>query len=200
MNVRQAIRITIDKHGVEILNIPLKFQAMVADYAEGYDQEVRIFAKCCRKDILSLARKIVLIRDESKIEMIAIKMREILEKDFMAAEHAITGINIILQGLDVDFVLKKECIDENNFQDIGMHVDLSEKESIHSKNEMLQEFDNIVDKKIVRDLRNAADNGDINAMITLGIFYEGGIMVEENWRLADYYFCQAAENGSREAN
>lgn len=36
-------------------------------------------------------------------------------------------------------------------------------------------------------------------MITLGNLYKGGIIVEENWRLADYYFCQAAKKGSRKA-
>lgn len=136
VNVRQAIRITVKKHGIEILNTPQKFQAMVVDYVKDSDQDIKIFVKCCRKDVLSLAREIVSARDKSHIETIARKMKEILEKEnFMAGEYAIDGTNIILQGLDVDFVLKRECVDENDSQDIIMRVNSFKKENIYSRNE-----------------------------------------------------------------
>lgn len=202
MNVEQAISSVIKSYGMEILSYKNRFQSMVRDYAAECDNELRLFNVCCQYGLLDIAQEIVAMKDERKIESVVKKAKIRLKKNaFMTEEHAVKGINMILQGIGISYKLiadsatdcKSQFYESNRGDSIQDRFD-SEYITQISCNKKVK-----IDKKLFEDLRRDAENGDKNAMISVGDFYKNGIIVEQNWRMAEYYYRKAAELESEEA-
>lgn len=202
MNIVQAMRTIIESQGIEILTSPRKFQSMVMDYTNGCDQEKRLFNICCQNGILNIVYEMFLMKDKTKIEIMEEKIKDKLKHDaFMTDEYAAAGLNMLLQGMGMDVEVAALYGNEDIIQNDQLSVEnLAEQETL-SKNKMQMSLEekNKINQSLFLKLKQAAEEGDEEALISLGNFYKNGIMVKKNWRMAEYYYRKAAEAGNREA-
>lgn len=203
MTVPQAINAIIKENGINILNSPEKLRSMVMDYVNGYEREKRLFCRLCQIGILSYAHEMISLRDEISIKDVATKAKVRLEQDyFMVEEYALLGINMVLEGLGMNYKIEKENIDENETQENKSHkLDSMEMKTQHEYKVILTHDYRIkIDENIIQDLRKAAQDGNENALISLGDCYAHGIIVDKlDLNLAEYYYRKAKELGNKEA-
>lgn len=204
MTVAKAISTIIEKCGEDILDSPEMVQAMVMDYASGHEREIQLFCLSCQKGILSFAHKMLLMKDETKIREVAMKAKAKLEYDaFMAEEHALYSVNMLLNGLGFSFEIISEYIGEKKMQEgRGGSINLNQKREgcngKENKTLLLYDKKNEVDENLLQNLRKLASAGDVDAALSLGNSYYYGIGVEKDWIIAETYYRKVKDFGNEE--
>lgn len=202
MTVAQAINKIIEQCGIDILKSPHKVQAMIKDYVGGYEVEKQLFLFSCQKDILNYAQHMLLLEDDSKRKEVANQAKENLKQNaFMSEEYAILSVNIMLEGLSMDFKLVREDTEKNVINENEKDKPNLNGKIQYEKYEEILSMGNETktNENMIKNLKKSANYGDIDALIFLGDCYKCGNMVEMDWILAELYYRKAEEAGSQEA-
>lgn len=201
MTVAQAISAIIKEYGIDILNSPEKVQAMVMDSASECEQEKKLFCLLCQKGILTFAREMVLLKDKTQLEAVAMRAKAKLKDDaFISEEYARDSINMLLKGLGFSFEIANEHMNEKKRQEERGDKTILEGQRIEKEYRTLLSYDQktVIDGASLRDLRKAARTGDVHALLLLGDCYYHGIGVRGDWMIAESFYTRAKESGDKE--
>lgn len=196
MTVAQALSKIIDNYGIDIFSHSDQIRAMVLDYV-GNDQSdnIGVFCMGCRNEVLCLAQQIYKSNDRRELLRLAQRAKTFLmDQQYMQEQYAVICVNMFLEGMGTP--LQLELLQRDKFvpttDAATSQVDRSPSQEQVS---LLEAIDNKkkADREVFQLLREAAQSGDINAMIRLGDYYQYGEVVRRNHVTAEFYYTKAKQ-------
>ncbi|MGM9773080.1 MAG: hypothetical protein ACI3YU_10630 [Segatella copri] len=192
----QALSKIIDNYGIDIFSHSDQIRAMVLDYV-GNDQSdnIGVFCMGCRNEVLCLAQQIYKSNDRRELLRLAQRAKTFLmDQQYMQEQYAVICVNMFLEGMGTP--LQLELLQRDKFvpttDAATSQVDRSPSQEQVS---LLEAIDNKkkADREVFQLLREAAQSGDINAMIRLGDYYQYGEVVRRNHVTAEFYYTKAKQ-------
>lgn len=196
MTVNKALKKIISQNGTEILGFPNKVQSMIMDYSSSHERDVQLFCLSCQKGLLIYGQRILILQDTNEISDIAIKAKEMLQKDaFMDERYAIESVNMLLSALGITV---KISTDTSKTHSPDRLKNMSNSEILQADTYSIHLSDNneiVFDRSLIQDLMAQEKKGSVSAMMSLGNCYFHGIAVTEDWIIAESYYRKALVHG-----
>lgn len=204
----QAINRVVSECGREIFDSPAAMQAMVLDYVRGYERDQRLFNKSCQSGLLSYVKEIFSLTDMEQRRAVAKRaVRQLENEAFFSKENAIYILNVILEGLEIDFQIELDYEEQQTMEPADRRgkepYPLNGKDTRDEYGEILSNGLQLLEEKKGKEaismIKLAAEHGIDEAAILMGDFYECGYVVKRDWQLAEAYYRQAVDSGNQEA-